>query len=305
MGPDIYTSPPSTFFPKSASSPMGTLRTAIIACITRELDLFFSFSWRDWSATIIPGSIWGLGAALSDPVSPPVLLYRFSRLIVWLSLYVYSFNLCNQIIGISEDRLNKPDRPIPAGKVTPAAAKRRAKVVIVAFLAIGMFPPGVVAETICWIVTTIWGCWVSAGHHWLGKNSVLIPAGTYALLSGAWKCLAFYTPKTHSHILALALWAGVMTNLQDMRDVAGDRATGRRTMPVVYGDIMARRLMTFLGIPLGLLLLWVGGVLAIAPAILTLAHGILGYRALDASGGPRYDHKTYMVRLRLERPYPI
>lgn len=275
---------------------MSALRTTIIARISRELDLFFAFSWRDWSATIIAGSLWAVGAVLSAPISPPVLLYRFPRLVIWLSLYVYSFNLWNQIIGVSEDRLNKPDRPIPSGKVTPAGARRRAIVVVVAFLAIGMISPEVIVETICWIITTSWGCWASAANHWLGKNGVMMSIGTWALLSGAWKCLASYTPQTQGYILAFSLWTGTMTNIQDMRDVAGDRAIGRKTMPIVYGDIAARRIITFLGIPLGLLMLWLGSVLATAPATLTLAHILLGYRVMHASEGPRYDHKTYMVR---------
>ncbi|KAJ7140640.1 UbiA prenyltransferase family-domain-containing protein [Mycena epipterygia] len=275
---------------------MGALCTAIIARISRELDLFFAFSWRDWSATIIAGSIWGIGAVLSGPVSAPALLYRFPRLVVWLSLYMYSFNLCNQLIGVDEDRLNKPDRPIPSGKVTPAGARRRAIVVVVAFLAIGMISPRVIVETICWVITTSWVCWTSAGHHWLGKNGVVISIGAWALLSGAWKCLASYTPETQRYILALALWASIMTNIQDIRDVAGDRAIGRKTMPIVYGDIVARRLITFLGIPLGLLMLWLGSVLATAPATITLVHILLGYRVMNASEGPRYDHKTYMMQ---------
>src|SRR5690606_17643738 len=40
--------------------------------------------------------------------------------------------------------------------------------------------------------------------------------------------------------LALSLWMGVAGTTKDLGDVVGDRATGRRTLPVLLGDARAR-----------------------------------------------------------------
>ncbi|KAJ6586281.1 UbiA prenyltransferase family [Mycena vulgaris] len=274
---------------------MSRVHRKALVHIWHELDIFLAFSWRDWSATIIPGSIWGIGAALEGHVSLTSILYRFLRLVVWLTLYVYFFDLSNQLTGVAEDRVNKPDRPIPCGKVTLAGAKRRAAAALIAFVAIAILPPSLGAESTCWVLTTGFLCCTSAGQHWFGKNVLGMMLGTWALLSASWRSITPPTPEAQHHIVAIVLWVGTVLNIQDLRDVAGDRARGRRTLPVVYGDVPARRFIAFLAIPSAIAVLWVWGVLAVAPITLTVAHIWLGYRVLRTSGGPRYDHKTYMM----------
>jgi 4-hydroxybenzoate polyprenyltransferase len=83
-------------------------------------------------------------------------------------------------------------------------------------------------------------------------------------------------------------------NIQDLRDVEGDRVVGRKTLPIVYGDIVARRIIAG-STALAVGILWWGGILAIAPVSLVLVHAFLAYRVVRAVSGPRYDHKTYMV----------
>ncbi|KAJ6564950.1 UbiA prenyltransferase family-domain-containing protein [Mycena vulgaris] len=266
-----------------------------ISRISVELDIFFAFSWWDWSTTIIPGCIWGIGAALAGQVSPTSILYRFPRLIVWLTLFIYLFNLSNQIVGISEDCVNKPNRPIPSGKVTLAGAKRRAVVVLVAFLAIGTISPCLLPESICWALATGFLSWTSAGHHWFGKNTVALIPGTWALLSGSWRSVSALTPAAKGYIYGMALWSALLTNIQDLRDVIGDRATGRRTLAVVFGPVRARRIITGGTIPAAIWVLWAWNILAVAPVSITVAHVFLGYRVISAEAGPRYDHKTYMM----------
>ncbi|KAJ7463964.1 UbiA prenyltransferase family [Mycena latifolia] len=274
---------------------MNRLQWAI-AGIVHELDIFFAFSWRDWSTTLIPGSIWGVGAAVASPPSPPTaLFYRFPRLILWVTFFVYFFTLSNQIVGVDEDRVNKPDRPIPSGKVTLAGAKRRVIVVLGAFLVVSMVSPRLLPEWICWVLTTGFLCFTSAGNHWFGKNNVGMTLGTWALLSASWRSISPYTPRTQDDIVGIALWTGLSIQLQDLRDLGGDLATGRKTMAVVYGDILARRIIAYFILPAAIAVLWFWSILAVAPISLIVVHVFLGYRVVHAAGGPRYDHKTYMM----------
>ncbi|KAJ7743493.1 UbiA prenyltransferase family [Mycena maculata] len=266
----------------------------LITPLFAELDIFFAFSWRDWSTTIIPGSIWGVGAAVTSQRPLPTALFPFPRLLIWLTLFIYIFTLTNQIVGVDEDRLNKPDRPIPSGKVTLASARARAIVVLAAFLGIAMISPSVLPESIGWVLMTGFLCFTAAGNHWFGKNMIGMTAGTWALLSGAWKLIHPCTPQTRDHIVGTALWFGLSLNLQDLRDFAGDLATGRKTLPIVYGNLLARKIIAFFLIPSAMAVLWWWNILSIAPASLTIAHVVLGYRVMHSAGGPRYDHKTFM-----------
>ncbi|TDL26779.1 hypothetical protein BD410DRAFT_782838 [Rickenella mellea] len=263
----------------------------VLSPIYRELDIFLGFSWRDWSTTIIPGSIFAIGAMPGLPI--PSIITNYLFLVSWLTPYIYFFNLSNQITGVDEDRINKPDRPIPSGKVTISGAIRRWAAALSTFIGISIYEPSLLPETICWVLTVAFLCLTSAGSHWFGKNCVAMTTGTWALLSASWKAIAPATPKSNTYVYAVSLWAGLITHIQDLRDIQGDAAVGRKTLPLVFGDRGSRLIITFLLLPAAYWVLWMGDIVRLAPFTLAMTHIILAYRIMQA-GGPRYDHKTYM-----------
>ncbi|RDB18516.1 hypothetical protein Hypma_000226 [Hypsizygus marmoreus] len=100
--------------------------------------------------------------------------------------------------------------------------------------------------------------------------------------------------KSESQVLAVAVWAGLLTHIADLRDIKGDAAVGRKTLPLAFGDITSRWILTFLLMPTALYALWLGDVIAAAPTTIMALHVFLGYRLMH-HGNPRYDHKTYMI----------
>ncbi|THV07130.1 hypothetical protein K435DRAFT_631608, partial [Dendrothele bispora CBS 962.96] len=203
--------------------------------LVHELDVFLGFSWRDWSTTLIPGSIFSIGA-MRTLSHKPTIFQSYLFLVLWLTPYIYFFNLSNQITGIDEDRIDKPDRPIPSGKVTVAGAKLRWALVLAVFLSIAVYEPTLQPETICWVLTVALLCATPFGNHWFVKNCVAMSTGTWALLGASWKAIAPLTPHSERYILAISLWAGLMTHIQDLRDMKGDAAVGRQTLPLVLGS---------------------------------------------------------------------
>ncbi|KAJ8481846.1 hypothetical protein ONZ45_g15165 [Pleurotus djamor] len=260
-----------------------------IAFVSHELGLFLGFTWRDWSTTLIPGLIVALGAAKHDALP----IFHAIGFIPWVSAFIYFFNLSNQITGIEEDRINKPDRPIVMGKVSLEGAKRRWVLSITCFLAIAARNGRQVPETCVWIATTAFLSLTAGGGHWFGKNTVGMTTGTWALLGGIYKAIAIPTAEVQRFVWVVALWTGVIMQIQDLRDIQGDTATGRSTLPVVIGEAQSRLAITFFVMPLSYWILWKGGIAAEAPVLLLAAHAALGYRVLSGHG-PRYDHKTYM-----------
>ncbi|RDB18515.1 hypothetical protein Hypma_000227 [Hypsizygus marmoreus] len=149
-----------------------------VAWILREFYIFLGFSWRDLSATIVPASIFTVGAMRSSNLSFPLLVSSYTLLFSWLISYVYFFNISNQITGLEEDRVNKPDRPIPSGMVTMEGAKLRWILALAAFLGVAVYEPILFPETICWVITAGFLSLTSAGNHWLGKNCIALTIGT-------------------------------------------------------------------------------------------------------------------------------
>ncbi|KDR71876.1 hypothetical protein GALMADRAFT_213704 [Galerina marginata CBS 339.88] len=233
--------------------------------LANEFNVFLGFSWRDWSTTLIPGSIFAIGAMRSSHVRPHSIVYSYIYLLLWLTSFVYFFNLSNQITGFKEDCINKPDRPIPSGKVTLAGAQVRWALAFISFLGLAYAQPSLLYETLCWIATAAFLCLSEAGNHWFGKNCVAMTTGTLALLSGSWKAVTAATPQSERYTATIAIWVGLLMQIQDLRDIEGDAAVGRKTFPLVFGDERGRWIITLLLLPLAVLVLWLGGIVQIAP----------------------------------------
>ena len=149
-------------------------------------------------------------------------------------------------------------------------------------------------ETIGWVLTVAFLCLTSVGSHWFGKNTVAMATGTWSLLNASWKVIVPLTPRSQRFVIAVSAWAGLLTQIQDLRDIKGDAAVGRKTTPLVFGERATRWIITLLLLPASFWVLWIGDIVPIAPKTLTAVHLFLGYRVLKARGS-RYDHKTYMV----------
>lgn len=173
-------------------------------------------------------------------------------------------------------------------------AKARWLAVLVMFMTIGSVHSPILPETLVYVVDIAFLNLTSAGDHWLGKDCVGMAIGTWTLLSGCWKIIAPLNPTNLSYILTVALWTGLLSPIQDFRDVKGDAKVGRRTMPLVYGETTSRTALVFGFIPAAFLVLYVGQLAEVAPTPLASAHAYLGYRMLKQNG-PLHDHKTYML----------
>jgi 4-hydroxybenzoate polyprenyltransferase len=170
---------------------------------------------------------------------------------LYFLLYVYTFAVSNQIIGIEEDRHNKPDRPLPAGRVALRGAWGRW------ILAMLLFPMLGAALGVGWwaLLWQVCFCLYNFGgfaRHWATK-SLIMGVGLVAQLAAAWGIIGPLTEIAWQWISGLAVVAFVFCNIQDLRDVAGDRVLRRRTLPIVYGmgrTCLALAVLFAVGLPL-------------------------------------------------------
>lgn len=211
--------------PGSAPAWLGYLR--------RELLLAWRFNRYDLSTTIYPGTIFTFAAWHANGGSSRPLIPSLLNAIVYFFLFIYCFTLSNQLTGIEEDRLNKPDRPLPSGLITPRGALVRWYIAMAIFTAYGWYH-GVLLWTLMWQISLTLHNMAHFARHWTTKNTCMA-FGTLAMLAGAWSMVR---PITNESMLWIVLPACIMfthANIQDVRDIPGDRANGRRTFPIVFG----------------------------------------------------------------------
>lgn len=177
--------------------------------------------------------------------------------------------MSNQCAGVVEDVINKPWRPIPAGRMTLAQASRSRWFLVPLCLALSFFNGALWPSAVLLIAT--WGYNDLGYHgHWLGKNVVNVVGylafefGATAVSGRSSNPPPFYpyshlmytlTEKDHlvhrsamQSLLVIGLIILTTVHAGDFPDIVGDRKLGRRTVPIVFPKIARPGLSASLGI---------------------------------------------------------
>lgn len=160
----------------------------------------------------------------------------------WFNLLGFAVNNQRHPSSVAEDKLNKPWRPIAAGRLTPTQARTLGLLSIPLALAISaLVGGGMVQSALLAIFGTIYNDFGGGDGHWLVRN-LLNAAGFTSFASGTLEVAlqSSLPPSLIPWIFLIALVVGTSVHVQDMYDQLGDAAAGRRTLPLVIGDGRAR-----------------------------------------------------------------
>ncbi|GAB2580314.1 UbiA family prenyltransferase [Streptomyces capparidis] len=214
----------------------GALRAAA-ARVRYEAVLSWRFNVVDLPAAVVPGVVFAFSAwrGLRLPAAElPVVLLE-SLAYFWLFLSVHT--LSNQLAGVAEDRVNKPGRPLPSGLVSVRGTAHRLVVSVLLFLLAGQLL-GVLAWTVLWVVLVGVRTYENLMRWWFVKNPAIV-GGALALLAAAWQIAGPLTSAGGWWVLAgTAYW--MVGFVEDLRDLPGDAAVGRRTLPMLLGPERVR-----------------------------------------------------------------
>ncbi|KAJ6460586.1 UbiA prenyltransferase family [Mycena sanguinolenta] len=267
----------------------------LVRTLVHEFEIFWAFTWRDWTTTIIPGTTYAVAAVRSRPVTPApgAIALGLGRTLVYLILLIYTFTSSNQISGVAEDRINKPDRPIPSGRISLRGAYIRWYASTGAFLILGA-AEGVLRWTALWVLLTIAQNFTAFGKHWFTRNAIFITFGTLCIMQPMWVHFAPTNPREWQWVVTLSVLSGILFQVQDFRDIVGDRATGRNTLPLALGERSSRRVMAVLFALTPLFTSVVNFTSGYWGCGFGLGMLYLAYRILQGTS-KEYDHQTYMM----------
>ena len=206
--------------------------------VGRELRLVWAFIRYDISTTLVPALLFTLAAYKETQPSLISRLDTIALSLVYFLLYAYVFCLSNQIVGVEEDRRNKPDRPIVAGMVTRQGAQVRMYVVMLLFALIGQLL-SIGLWTALWLLVVLLHNQCGWSSHWFGKH-LCMAVGVLAELAAAWQIMGPLNLRALIWLGVIALVMFPLVAVQDLRDMRGDDAIGRRTFPLVFGERFTR-----------------------------------------------------------------
>lgn len=148
--------------------------------------------------------------------------------------YTYAFDAANQAVGAAEDALNKPHRPIPSGLISTERVMRRFWCVMPLYTLLGWLT-GTLAWVLLWQAVVIGLNLWSRPRHYLVVKPIAMLLGTVAQLGCAWQVVAPLDAVGWSWVLVISVVFNLPLCFEDLRDVAGDRRIGRRTLVLTAG----------------------------------------------------------------------
>jgi 4-hydroxybenzoate polyprenyltransferase len=269
--------------------------TELPMAAARDLTTVTRLCWREarpvvqlifqlrFAAAALP-AIAAAPTALSYLDGTRILLGSFAWLCTTWHIY-----LLNGVCDRTEDRVNASTRPLAAGVLRCAQARQALAVLAVAAFGCALAVSGVFVALVAAMLGLGW--LYSAGPRPQKANVpgfmvVVVGGGMLTYLAG-WSAAGGGRPSCQLCLLgvAMSLWMATAGMTKDLSDAAGDRAAGRRTLPILFGEGRARSALSAIVLAVGSGTLFVAYLLA---AALLPACAVLGHVQGD---GVRDDHR--------------
>lgn len=217
-----------------------------------ELELVWHFTKRDLPTMVIPAILYTCTALKLAQI--PLLQSIMTTLLVVLFLLaiLLVFNISNQLCDIEEDRIDKPDRPLPSGMISLKGAQDRCFFCAFTGLTIALHieavPWTILFYAMAYMHNNLGGKRLWHLRTYLTATGILIP-----IIVG-WKTTApIPTPVLLMFLYIKVLWC-IMGPIQDLRDLDGDSKSGRKSFPIVFGVGFTKLYAIFGGLGLNIML---------------------------------------------------
>lgn len=209
---------------------------------------------------IFSGALLGYGATHASFHSAPVALAVLAA-----GVLNAASNGLNQICDLTNDRINKPHRPLPSGQIT----MRQAWIFTAAAYTLALAMVALVnRETFAiYAIAALATCAYSAPpvrlkRHPVGSNLIIALIRGCLLKVAGWAAVATVLNSIEPWYIGSIYFVFLLgaTTTKDFADIEGDRAAGCVTLPVKFGATWSARAITpsfilpWLMLPLGLAL---------------------------------------------------
>lgn len=212
--------------------------------------LIWLFTESNFPTFVIPNTAFGVLGALAGPclstqekpsIEGTLLRLPLVALFNWANVYI--FDLANQRLpeSVQEDIVNKPWRPIPTGRITSEQTRRLMLYSIPTVLGLS-FLMGVWRESALILLLTWLYNDLKGGDELVRDLIIAVAFGLYnsASLIIAMGSGAEITPHGYTWIAIISGVILTTMQIQDLKDQAGDRGRGRKTIPLFFGDVVSR-----------------------------------------------------------------
>lgn len=226
-------------------------RTNLIGRVGGEIKLLYMFTESNFVTTVLANLLSVFGFWCASPSAPdgsggvPAVVVVITRAVLFSVLHSLMFDLSNNYVGVVEDRINKPHRPIVSGLVTAQGTLVRIVITHLLYSVYAWYQGIWLWATILQVVLILYSH-AQWNHHWFTQDLITFSgavAGTVCCmrLSGYMLALTTFGALTFSPwpLLIGFIWLSLV-GIAEFRDMEGDKLAGRKSFPLVYGQDVAK-----------------------------------------------------------------
>jgi len=184
----------------------------------------------------------GVTAIIAYLIATGTVIPSVILLLVVVTLITAAGNVINDYFDADIDRINRPERPIPSGKISPVSARGYAVTLFLAGIVVSLFtPPLCLAIAVINSAILVLYAARLKSMPVIGNAAVAYLAASIFLFGGAFAggyALVLMVP------LAVITFFATMVReiLKDAEDVEGDAAGGADTLPIRMGIRLTTRI---------------------------------------------------------------
>ncbi|EIM79583.1 uncharacterized protein STEHIDRAFT_69322 [Stereum hirsutum FP-91666 SS1] len=219
--------------------------TVLVRSLFRHAWTLFLFTKSDIKTTLIPISIFAIASAPIHSAS------HVPHVVFWVWLHLLQFDVSNQLMDPDEDNHNKPDRPLPAKRISyrNATIMRWALVPLCWGLS-ALYSSYVLCASVALVAFTVIYDELHAHSGHFAVRNVVNAAGFASFELGS-TLISGTDPSrfTSTMLLAISISAGIFATTiqaQDFKDIRGDSLIGRKTLPIVLPSVARPTLLVAL-----------------------------------------------------------
>ncbi|TBU39889.1 UbiA prenyltransferase family-domain-containing protein [Dichomitus squalens] len=248
------------------------------------------FTASDLKTILLPIS------AFACATAPLCSFDRLLRALIWTWIHQFMCNVSNQARTRLEDAVNKPWRPLPAGRITERQAfVLRWVTVAAAFGCSALHGGDLMLTTLGLLLTTFAYDELGLAGHLIGKSICNI--GGYTTLEiGATKLMGATRDLDNVSATAVCISGALICTTiqaQDFADVEGDAILGRKTFPIYAPEFSRIATVTAISVwSLFLASFW--GIGSVCGAIFVVFGSFVGSRFYSLRG-PDDDELSYVL----------
>ena len=218
--------------------------------ILYSLRTLYLFTVDDFISIVLPNTICGImlplaGGLLQRPALILDIMPRVPLVLLWVWTNLLFFNICNQSQPGStlEDATNKPWRPIASGRVSVQGVQYYTSATRLGLFGIGLAFGGIYPSLLLQFLT-FWYNDLDGGEDWKVRN--FLNAGGYLCFTVGAMQVAMGTQRFEfstrglNWLCQISAIISCTMHIQDLYDQEGDKLRDRRTVPLVFGDSIAR-----------------------------------------------------------------